>query len=88
MECVRDLSFGNLFRQLRLKNKKTLRGYCKYTGLQPGNISKIERNLLSPPSDMGKLMILLEGLEFTDLEFDFLLTAAQNYHIAKVIARF
>jgi hypothetical protein len=84
---VKDMSFGALFRALRIKNKETLRQYCLKRNLDTGNISKLERNLISPPMTYRQLEQYLSGLEYDQLEFDFLLTAAQNFHIAKAVRR-
>jgi transcriptional regulator with XRE-family HTH domain len=44
-------SFGEFFKQKRLSLGKTLREFCQEHGLDPGNISKIERGKMSPPID-------------------------------------
>lgn len=85
---IKDMSFGALFRELRLKNKITLRQYCIKNGFDSGNISKLERNLIAPPYTLRQLKHYLFSFEYDALEFDFLLTAAQNYHIASVNRRF
>ena len=84
----KDMSFGTLFRELRIRNKETLRQYCLKRGFDSGNISRLERNLISPPQTKRQLMKYLNGLKFNDLDFDFLLAAAQNHHIASVLRRF
>ncbi|NQT49856.1 transcriptional regulator [Candidatus Kuenenbacteria bacterium] len=43
--------FGNLLKELRIKKQLSLRETCKLTGYDPSNWSKIERGILSPPSD-------------------------------------
>jgi len=82
------MSFGAQLKRIRFNNRTTLREHCRNIGKSPGNISKIERNLLAPPKDKRSLMCYLQGLEYTDIEFDLLISAALNHHIAKVIARF
>jgi len=48
--------FGKFFKRMRMeKTGLTLRQFCKKNGLDPGNISKIERGLSPPPSSRGKL---------------------------------
>lgn len=42
-------NFGALFKEKRRKLGLTLREFCRVNGLDPGNISKIERGLLPPP---------------------------------------
>ncbi len=69
--------FGERFKKRRLKNGKTLRQFCLENGLDPGNISKIERGILPPPQSREKLahyarcLGIVEGsdewLEFFDI---------------------
>jgi len=47
--------FGDYFKKKRLKIGKTLRQFCLEKGLDPGNVSKIERGILSPPQSREKL---------------------------------
>jgi transcriptional regulator with XRE-family HTH domain len=51
-------AFGDMFRRLRLEKGLSLREFCRRNGLDPGNISKLERGRLAPPGDRGKI----EGL--------------------------
>jgi len=48
-------SFGEFFKTCRIATKKTLRQFCIENRLDPGNISKLERGLLSPPQSREKL---------------------------------
>ena len=48
--------FGELFKELRLKNGYTLREYCRNFNLDPANISRLERGKISPPNNEGKLV--------------------------------
>lgn len=82
-----DLSFGTLFRTIRIKNKETLRQYCLKRGFDSGNISKMERNIFPPPFSMKQLIKYLNGMECSDLELNLLITAAQNYYLSQVISR-
>ena len=43
------MKFGDYFKELRLRSKKTLRAFCQDNGFDPGNISKLERNILPAP---------------------------------------
>ena len=45
-----SLTFGGFFRHKRMKLGLTLREFCKKNGFDPGNISKIERDLMAPPA--------------------------------------
>jgi transcriptional regulator with XRE-family HTH domain len=69
--------FGEYFKKKRLEMRKTLRQFCLENGLDPGNISKIERGILPPPQSREKLahyakcLGIVEGsdewLEFFDI---------------------
>jgi len=69
--------FGDYCKKNRLKIRKTLRQFCLENGLDPGNISKIERGILPPPQSREKLshyarcLGIVEGsdewLEFFDI---------------------
>ncbi len=48
-------TFGELFRQKRISLGLTLRQFCEKYHYDPGNISKLERNILSPSVDEEKL---------------------------------
>jgi transcriptional regulator with XRE-family HTH domain len=49
------MKFGKYFKECRIALKKTLRQFCLKNKLDPGNISKLERGLLSPPQSREKL---------------------------------
>ncbi len=49
------LTFGEFFKSKRISLKKTLRGFCAEYGLDPGNISRLERGLIPPPQGSDKL---------------------------------
>jgi len=46
--------FGEYFKASRIAIKKTLRQFCIENGLDPGNISKLERGLLPPPQSKSR----------------------------------
>jgi len=48
-------AFGEAFRTRRRKLGLTLREFCRRTGLDPGNVSRLERGRLAPPADRAKL---------------------------------
>ncbi len=54
--------FGEYFKKKRLGIGKTLRQFCLENGLDPGNISKIERGILRPPQSRDKLAHYAECL--------------------------
>jgi len=47
--------FGEFFHARRIATGLTLRQFCLQHGLDPGNISKLERGLLRPPKSPEKL---------------------------------
>lgn len=49
------LTFGELFRQKRVDLGFTLRSFCERYSYDPGNISRLERNILSPSVNTEKL---------------------------------
>ena len=48
-------AFGEAFRARRRGLGLTLREFCRRTGLDPGNVSRLERGRLAPPADRAKL---------------------------------
>jgi len=48
------VTFGEFFKQKRIELGLTLREFCRHNGFDPGNISKIERDLLAPPQSKEK----------------------------------
>lgn len=49
------ITFGEFFRQKRIALGFTLRSFCERYNYDPGNISRLERNILSPSVDTKKL---------------------------------
>lgn len=45
------MSFGDLLKDLRIAQKKTLRQFCLEHGHDPSNWSKLERGINAPPRD-------------------------------------
>lgn len=52
---AKTVRFGKYFKKCRIALRKTLRQFCSENGLDPGNISKLERGLLPPPQGREKL---------------------------------
>ena len=73
------VEFGEFFRQKRIALGFTLRSFCKQYQLDPGNVSRLERNILPPTLDEEKfagyataLQIVKESpdwMTFFDLAF-------------------
>jgi transcriptional regulator with XRE-family HTH domain len=57
--------FGEFFKQKRIERGYTLRKLCEIGNLDPGNMSKMERGLLKPPSspDILERYASLLGIE-------------------------
>lgn len=56
------MSFGEYFKELRIRSRMTLRHFCEVNGFDPGNISKIERGILPPPNSEKKLNLYASAL--------------------------
>jgi len=69
-------TFGQMFKELRVAKRLTLRAFCSKHDLDPGNISKLERGRLQPPESDELLaryatwLGLEEGTEGWDALFD------------------
>ncbi len=79
------LNFGDFMKQLRLKNKITLREFCRVTGIDPSNWSKIERGVLPPPKSKMMLEEIARVLKLTkeSEEWYTLMDLAAITHIPK-----
>lgn len=56
-------TFGELLKQHRGQLKLSLRDFCNQNLFDPGNYSKLERGLFSPPQDSDKLTIYAKALK-------------------------
>lgn len=68
-------AFGAYFRELRARLNLPLRQFCIANGYDAGNISKLERGLLAPPSaerlrDYARALKLKPGTEECERFFD------------------
>ena len=50
-----EMRFGQFFKKMREKKGLSLRRFCVENNVDPGNMSKLERGLLSPPQAREKL---------------------------------
>lgn len=84
------MTFGEFFKELRLRKGLTLRQYCLEYGHDPGNISKIERGQLPAPRIEGTLRAYASSLdveEGTDTWlrfFDLAAVSNQTYGIQAI----
>ena len=69
-------SFGEFIKSLRVKNRITLREFCRRTKIDASNWSKIERGILSPPksrevlTEVATILNLEKNSEEYNLLFD------------------
>ncbi len=59
-------AFGELFKQRRIALGLTLRRFCERHGLDPGNMSRLERGKLPPPQSREKLEQYARALELEE----------------------
>jgi transcriptional regulator with XRE-family HTH domain len=59
-------TFGAYLRRLRLAKGQNLRDFCRRYAYDPGNWSKVERDLLPAPSDFPALQHLADALGLAD----------------------
>jgi transcriptional regulator with XRE-family HTH domain len=60
------INFGKYVKSLRIERSLTLREFCRITHLDPGNWSKIERGILSPPKSREDLNTVAEALALSE----------------------
>jgi len=63
-------TFGNFFRQRRISLGLTLRTFSNKFAYDPGNISRLERNIFSPSLDNDKLKGLAKALQIEESSLD------------------
>lgn len=54
-QVKKSQTFGEFFREKRISLGFTLRSFCERYDYDPGNISRLERDILSPTIDQQKL---------------------------------
>lgn len=59
-------TFGAFFRMKRIQLGLTLRTFCEKHSFDPGNISKLERNILSPSISDEKLRKFAKSLDIKE----------------------
>ena len=64
-EEAKPVTFGEFFRQRRISLGFTLRSFCKTYQLDPGNVSRLERNIIPPTVDEEKLAGYATALKIT-----------------------
>lgn len=56
-------TFGSYFKEMRIGKGWTLRRFCEAHGYDPGNISRLERGVFSPPESPQKLREYAQALD-------------------------
>lgn len=79
-------TFGSYFKERRIRLGLTLRQFCEEHGMDPGNLSKIERGVLPPPKDeiLKKYTHYLKLKEASDEWYEFFdLASAESGRLPK-----
>ena len=82
----RQKTFGSYFKERRIRLGLTLRKFCEDHGIDPGNLSKVERGVLPPPKDeiLKKYAHYLKLKEASDEWYEFFdLAAAESGRLPK-----
>lgn len=58
-------NFGSFFKECRIKTGLTLRAFCLQYEYDPGNISRLERSRLAPPTAEEKLNEYANSLDIS-----------------------
>ena len=89
MSPQKPQTFGDYFKQLRIGRRITLRAFCEQHGLDPGNISRLERGRMRPPQAEEKLTQYAKALGLkrgSDEWYEFFdLAAAESGKLPKYI---
>ena len=65
-----NMTFGEYFKHKRIEMGKTLREFCREHDLDPGNLSKLERNRISPPQNDKTLRKYAQHLGLDEEEWE------------------
>lgn len=74
------MSFGEFIKDRRIRLGKSLRAFCEANGYDPGNYSKLERDIFSPPEDEEFLVKLARALGIQQRSVDWF----ELYNLASV----
>lgn len=84
------MTFGELFKKLRIRKGLTLRQFCEKYDFDPGNISKLERGLLPAPQAGDKLKAYAKALSLkAEMEdylnfFDLAAVSNKNFSVRNI----
>ena len=82
-DISRDYSFGGWLRYARVRREITLRKAAAALGIDPGNLSKLERSELNPPRSGAKIEEFSQKLGFDSVTTDILKSTAFSFHIGQ-----
>lgn len=85
-DIFRDMSFGGLLREARIKNKLTMRQACKIAEIDVGNYSKLEASRFPPPCSKEKIIELCKKIGIEHSEF--MLHQAYSFHLGALHEKF
>ncbi len=66
------MKFGEFVHAARIRKGLTLREFCRITGIDPGNWSKVERGLQAPPKSRAILKEIAKALGLNEGSDEFL----------------
>lgn len=81
-------TFGIHLRIARTRNKITLRDAAKILKMDVGNLSRLERSILSPPSKAKEIRRICTCLKIAKAVEDLLVDLAFQDHLAALRGRF
>lgn len=83
-------TFGEFIKEKRIAKKASLRQFCSDYGYDPGNISKLERNLMPPPQseekldEMAKALSIKKGTDDYRELIDLAFTTNRTYQVKNI----
>lgn len=85
-DIFRDMSFGGMLREARIKNNMTMRQACKISGIDVGNYSKLEASRFPPPNTKYKIVELCKKMKIECS--DFMIQQAYAFHLGALHEKF
>lgn len=77
------ITFGQFFKQHRIGLRKTLRQFCRDHGLNPGNISKLERDRIQAPVQESILIKYAKYLELDSVDLQTFKDLARDREVSE-----
>lgn len=86
-DIFRDYSFGGWLNHFRMEMGLTLRDMAKLLNMDAGNLSRLERSELEPPSKASKIYEICKAIKKEDAA-PLLLSIAFQHHLSKLQSEF